>query len=122
VNNYGLYTVLDTDQWEGIFELYRFDDRELSGRAHRSTAGFVQLARRFDRLTPYARYEHAALDQNDPFFFAQASGGSYRRGALGLRFDLALSSALKLELGRTVETDRLRDEFSDALFQYAVRF
>jgi hypothetical protein len=105
-------------------ELYRFDDHELSaaGAPRRSTAGFAQLAYRFDRFTPYARYEHAALDQADPFFAAQTSGGSYRRGALGIRFDLALSSALKLELGHTVETDRLRDEFSDTLVQYAVRF
>jgi len=124
LNNYGLYTVLDTDHWESIVELYRFDDHELSavGVAHRSTAGFGQLAYRFERFTPYARYERAAFDQADPFFAAQSAGGSYRRGALGVRFDLALSSALKLELGHTVETDRLRNEFSDTLFQYAVRF
>jgi hypothetical protein len=124
VNNYGAYAVLDNDRWEIISEVYRFADDDLSagGASHGSTAGFAQAARRLGRFAPYARYEHAAFDQTDPFFAAQQSGVSYRRGALGVRFELALPSALKLELGRTIETDRFRNEFSDALFQYAIRF
>ncbi len=124
VNSYGAYAVLDNDRWEVISEVYRFADEDLSasGGSHASTAGFAQVARRLNRFTPYARYEHAAFDQSDPFFSAQVSGTSYRRGALGVRFELALPSALKLEFGRTIETDRLRNEFSDALFQYAIRF
>jgi hypothetical protein len=69
-----------------------------------------------------ARYERADLDQDDRFFAAQSFGASYHREALGLRFDLDISSALKLELANTHITDRTRDEYQEALMQYAVRF
>lgn len=124
VNNYGVYATFDTDRWENLIEFYHFDNEDLSGTSgsHHSNAGFVQLAYRLERFTPYARYERATLDQADAYFATQTSGGSYYRSALGIRFDLDLASALKLELGRTVETDRARDEFGDAMMQYAIRF
>ncbi len=124
VNNYGLYAVYDTDRWENIAEYYLFDNTDLSGTSgkHQSEAGFVQLGYRTGRLIPYARYERAALEQGDNFFAAQQFGGSYYREALGVRFDLDLSSALKLELAQTHLTDRAREQYSEALMQYAIRF
>lgn len=131
VNNYGLYVVYDTDHWENIAEFYVFDNKDLTGTGarHRSDAGFVQLAYRKGRFTPYARYERASLEQADNFFAAQDSGSSYHREALGLRFDLDLSSALKFEFAQTRLTDcglRLTDcgpdEYDEALIQYAIRF
>lgn len=124
VNTYGLYFAYDADRWEHIAELYVFDDEDLSGSggSHRSEAGFVQLAYRTGRLTPYARYERADLDQDDHFFSAQGAGVSYHREALGLRFDLALSAALKLELATTHTSDRAREPYEEALMQYAIRF
>ncbi len=124
VLNFGLYGVYDTDRWENIVEFYHFDNDDRSGTSgsHTSDAGFVQFAYRMNRFSPYARYERASLDQSDAYFAAQATGGSYYRTALGIRFDLDLSAAIKLELARTVETDRSRDEFSDAMMQYAIRF
>lgn len=124
VLNYGLYAVYDTDHWENIVEVYHFDDRDRSGTGgtHRSDAGFAQFAYRLNRFSPYLRYERAALNQQDAYFAAQSSGASYHRTAIGLRFDLDVSSALKLELGRTTETDRAEDEFGDAMMQYAIRF
>jgi len=124
VNNYGLYATFDTDRWENLLEFYHFDNDDLSGTSgsHNSNAGFVQIAYRLERFTPYTRYERAMLEQTDAYFAAQTSGGSYYRSAVGVRFDLNLASALKLEFGRTVETDRAREEFGDALMQYAIRF
>lgn len=124
VRNYGLYAVYDTDNWENLVEWYRFDDADQSGGtgSHRSNAGFLQVAYRVGRVAPYARYERSSLDQTDSYFSAQASGGSYYRTAAGIRFDLDLSAAIKLEFGRTTETDRAEDEFSDAMLQYAIRF
>jgi hypothetical protein len=84
--------------------------------------GFVQLAYRAGRLTPYARYERAVLEQSDNFFAAQRFGSSYYREALGVRFDLDLSSALKLELAQTHITDRAPEQYDEALIQYAIRF
>jgi hypothetical protein len=124
VNNYGLYVVYDTDHWENIAEFYAFDNDDLSGSSgrHQSEMGFVQLAYRAGRWTPYARHERADLDQTDNYFAAQRFGSSYYRTALGLRFDLDLASALKLELAQTHITDRVTDEFDEALMQYAIRF
>lgn len=124
VNNYGLYATYDTDRWENLLEFYQFDNDDRTGASgtHHSNAGFVQLAYRLGRFSPYARYERAALKQTDAYFAAQNSGGSYYRTAIGVRFDLDLASALKLELARTVETDRARDEFGEAIMQYAIRF
>jgi hypothetical protein len=124
VNNYGIYAVYSSDRWENMAELHFFDDREQTGAAgtHRSNAWFAQFAYRLDRLMPYVRYEQADLEQADPFFSAQTSGGSYNRVALGLRFDLELTSTVKLEFARTNNTDRLQEEYSEALMQYAIRF
>jgi hypothetical protein len=71
---------------------------------------------------PYLRYERAELNQRDNYFALQRAGMSYRRAALGLRFDIDLQSALKLEIARTKNTDRVVEQWTDALLQYAVRF
>jgi hypothetical protein len=121
---YGAYAVYDTDQWENMAELYLFDneDQSFGTGTHHSAAGFVQLGYRTRWGIPYARYERAALSQQDPYFFEQSSGGSYWRGALGLRFDLDLKSALKFELADTRFTDRNVYEYGEGLVQYAIRF
>ena len=74
-------------------------------------------------LTPYGRYEKAALNQNDGYFSAMNSGRSYRRGSLGLRYDLNPTTALKLEFGRTTEVQATGDATSNGIRgQVAVRF
>jgi hypothetical protein len=62
------------------------------------------------------------LDQGDNFFALQTNGMSYYRAAVGLRFDLDPKSALKLELGRTKNTDRNIEQWTDAMLDYAIRF
>ena len=62
------------------------------------------------------------LDQSDKYFALQADGMSYYRTALGLRYDIDLKSALKLEFAHTKNTDRLVDQWTDAMLQYAIRF
>jgi hypothetical protein len=124
VNMYGGYAVYDTDRWEHIAEFYLFDDEDVSGASgrHRSSAGFVQLGYRAPWGVPYARYERTSFDQSDNYFGAQATGFSYGRGALGVRYDLDLKSALKLELARTHVTDRTISWVDEILAQYAIRF
>lgn len=124
VNSYGSYLVYDTDQWENMAELYWFNDKDLSGAtgSHHSTAGFVQVGYRLTRTVPYLRYERTSLDQSDEYFQQQISGGSYHRTALGLRYDLDSKAALKFELATTRDTDRLRDQYNEALVQYAIRY
>ena len=124
VRSYGVYSTYDTDVWEGFAEFHLFNNFDLSGPTgtHHSDAGFVQLGYRAHRFTPYARYERGAFQQSDNYFAAQTYGGSYYRDALGIRFDIDLESALKLELADTHLTDRLVGSFSDVLLQYAIRF
>ena len=124
VRNYGLYVVQENDKWENIAEFYSFSNADLTGGTgnHRSNMGFVELAYRTDKWTPYARYERSDFDQTDNYFAALQYGGSYRREALGARFDLDLTSALKFELARTRLLDRVPREYDEALMQYAIRF
>jgi hypothetical protein len=124
VRMYGGYAVYDTDRWENIAEFYQFENEDLSGNTgkHRSEAGFVQLAYRASWGVPYVRYERAVLKQADPYFAQQNSGASYYRNAFGLRFDIDLKSALKLELAQTHVTDRALRQYNEALVDYAIRF
>ncbi len=124
LTNYGIYAVYDTDMFEALTEFYLFNNEDLSGHTgtHRSDAGFAQLGYRAGRYIPYIRYERAALQQSDPYFAAQHFGQSYYREALGLRFDIDVKSALKVEFANTQLTDRRRTDFGEALIQYAIRF
>ena len=124
VDNAGVYFAYETDRFEHLGEFYRFSDADLTGRepSRRSSAGFLQFAWRLPFATPYARYERAVLDQSDTYFALQVNGMSYYREALGLRFDLDPKSALKLEVGRTKNTDRFIEQWTDALLDYAIRF
>ncbi|MEJ8835649.1 hypothetical protein [Ramlibacter sp. AN1133] len=112
------------DNWEVLGEYYRFSDRNLdgAGSSHGSWAGYLQAGYLFGRWTPYARVERAALDQGDNYFAQQASGQSYDRGVIGLRFDIDARSAVKVELNRTHFTDRATAHVNEARFQYAIRF
>ena len=124
LNVHGLYAVYDSDRWEHIAEIYRFRNNDTGGGTglHTSTAGFAQFGMRLDRWTPYARYERSRLDQTDNYFAQQEFGASYHRGALGLRYDLDLKSALKFELAHTHIGDRSPGDYNEALFQFAIRF
>jgi hypothetical protein len=124
VDNTGVYFAYDTDRFEYLGEYYRFNNRNLTDGSpdRRSNAGFLQLAWRLPLAAPYVRYERAVLDQGDNFFALQTNGMSYYRAALGLRFDLDPKSALKLELGRTKNTDRNIEQWTDAMLDYAIRF
>ena len=124
LNVLGAHVAFDSDHWENMLEYYHFSNESIAGDGakHSSNAGFVQLARRAGDWTPYVRYERTQLDQADGYFAGQASGGSYHREALGLRFDIDLKSSLKLELADTHFTDRTQFSYSDVLTQYAVRF
>jgi hypothetical protein len=124
VRSYGTYAVYDTDRWEDIAELHFFDNTDLTGNtgSHHSDAGFIQMGYRAGRYTPYGRYERGSFQQSDPYFAAQINGNSYDREALGLRFDIDLSSALKMELALTRFTDRYITSDGEVLVQYAIRF
>lgn len=126
VNVHGVFAVLERGNWEVIGEYYGFRNEDLSGTTgtHASWAGFAQGGYTFGAAwTPYLRLEKAALDQTDNYFLGQTSGRSYQRQALGLRYKLNASAALKVELNRTVEENALAEPTTNEVrLQLAVQF
>ena len=131
----GAYLGYDERGWEVLGEYYRFRNVDLgSGAGHVSNLGFLQVGRSWNRWTPFARYEAATLDQGDSYFRSQASGRSYRRASLGLRYAIDARSSVKVELGDTRElAGSLVDQagnrepyaarrYQRAALQYAVAF
>jgi hypothetical protein len=121
----GGYFYLEARDWEAIGEYYRFRNKDLMAGSgtHASWAGFAQLGYTFaDLWTPYYRWEKASLDAADPYFATQASGRSYSRHVLGLRYNLNANAALKIEGNRTREFLGEEKSYSEARAQFAVRF
>lgn len=124
VNMLGGYAVYENEPWEIISELYSFRNKDLSGGTgnHSSWAGFVQGGYIFGDWLPYARLEKTSLSKNDSYFVNQASGRSYSRYALGVRYELNEYAVLKLEANRTRQPDQTDGDYNEAWFQYAIRF
>lgn len=123
---YGGHAVFADGRWEVMAEYFRFQNRDLWGGTgtHRSWAGYLQAGYRIGLATPYLRLENAQLSQADNYFAVQRYGRSYRRAALGLRYDLDPRSALKAELIGTDQEDvgTANDRYGEARFQYSIRF
>jgi hypothetical protein len=125
LNMLGAYGFYDGNDWELISEYYHFRNKDLSGVGgnRNSWAGFVQVGRTFRAdLTPFVRLEKANLDQNDNYFANLASGRSYRREVVGLRFDLNPKAAFKMEWSHTDESRDGGQRYNEAQLQYAIRF
>jgi hypothetical protein len=127
LNIVGGSAVYISDAWEVMSEYYGFNDKDKSGSSgtHKSKAGYLQVATTFNRLTPYIRFERAILDQADNYFSVQASGQSYARQALGLRYNLNQKAALKFELLNSsfkAETGRAALGYRSLFIQYAIGF
>jgi hypothetical protein len=120
----GGYAVYVENNWEVLSEYYRFrnNDKTNGTGAHQSWAAYMQAGRTIGSWTPYVRFERTALDQSDSYFSQQASGGSYDRGMLGVRYELDRNSAVKFEMGRTKFTDRDELTYREGRVQFAVRF
>lgn len=122
----GAFAALESGPWAIFAEGYHFADRSVAGdrRRRESNAGYLQASYQLNGLTPFARVEAADLDPRDRYFAAQTEGRSYRRLALGLRYDLDPRAALKLEYDRTIDRNHQGpdDRYHEARVQYAIRF
>jgi hypothetical protein len=81
-----------------IAEVIAVQHSELPGGArHRSYAGFVEVGRAFDDVTPYARYEVTRFpDEGDPYY-GKASGDGYQAATLGVKHSTSENVALKAQ-------------------------
>ena len=120
-----------SNEWEVMGEYYRFNDKDKSSGTgtHTSWADYLQIGRSFNDLTPYVRFERTVLSQLDSYFSNQASGQSYARQALGLRYNLNPKAALKFELlnssfkeDLTGTTPRTAYGYRSFYAQYAIGF
>ena len=116
-----------SNDWEVMGEYYGFNDKDKSGGTgtHKSWADYLQIGKSFNNLTPYVRFERTVLDQLDNYFSMQASGQSYARQALGLRYNLNQKAALKFELLNSsfkAESGRTALGYRSLFVQYAIGF
>ena len=127
LNMLGGSIVYLANDWEALSEYYGFNNKDKSGSTgtHSSWAGYLQVGKNFNNLTPYARFEKTTLDQSDNYFSMQTSGQTYDRQSLGLRYDLNPKAALKFELVNSdlaLEPGRVASSFRSLYTQYAVGF
>jgi hypothetical protein len=84
--------------YEQLNEVVIIRDTPAGGGATSTTTGvYTQLSRRFGRLSPYVRYEHLDMAQDDPLFGAL---GSISGPSLGVRYDFRDLAALKVQWDR----------------------
>jgi hypothetical protein len=100
LNMLGSSVVYMVNDWEALSKYYHFNDNDKIGAtgSHKSWAAFMRVGKSFNDWTPYIRFKHAVLSQQDNYFAMQASGQSYARLSLGLRYSLNSNAALKVEL------------------------
>ena len=83
--------------WEYLSEGYLVRHKTSGDTAHLTPAGFVQLAHKFNALTPYARFSYVnAVSADQAWPFVGASGLHYGPG-VGIRWDFCTLAALKLQ-------------------------
>ena len=117
----GAYVVYEENGWEVLGESYYFNNRS-EGKSRRSNAGFLQVGKNFGAVTVFGRTERTSLSQDDPFFSQQASGRSYKRNAVGLKYDFSPVAAFKFELFRHRQVVSIVDAYTEGQLQMAVRF
>lgn len=133
----GAFEEWDVGNWEWLTEYYHFNNTTLLNTTgpsftpvassadgkHTSSAAYTQVSYLFQgRISPYLRYEVTNFDQADPYFTSLDGGLSFRRGLIGVRYDVSPAACVKLEMDRT---DAKRDGgnwYTDARLQLAVRF
>ena len=106
---YNGHIVYHNAQWELIAEGYLISDHAAKGGGtHNSPAFFVQASRKFDSLTPYARFTYYNVSLNDPLYTVAWAGGinagKHYGPSVGLRYDLSNFVALKAQYDYLVDT------------------
>lgn len=131
LNILGGSAVYLANDWEVMSEYYQFSDKDISatsvtpGSSYKSRAGYLQVGKEFNNLTPFVRLERAVLNQKDNYFGDQETARAYSREAIGLSYSLNQKAALKFEvLSSKFEADAVRGagSFNSILAQYAIRF
>jgi hypothetical protein len=125
MNILGAYAATEGDLWELNAEYYRWFNQDVSGGTgnYQSWGGFAQLGYHLGKWTPYVRVEQGIFNQKDNYFALLDGGRSYSLQALGLRYELTATSALKFEADHVnTRTSPPTSAFNRLLMQWAMRF
>jgi Phosphate-selective porin O and P len=121
----GAFSHWTPGDWELMAEYYQFNNRphDNTGPSHSSNAWYVEADYTWHGLlTPLARFEQDALNQEDGVFQFLLGGKSYKRALVGVRYDLTPQTAIKVDANHT---DMNRDggkSYNEAHVQVAIRF
>ena len=75
--------------------------------------GYIQGGYRFGRTTPYLKAEHMERRYEDPFYRQLTEPLMEEKFAAGVRYDLGIHAALKLEVSYCMETEYEIEEEED---------
>ncbi len=101
---------------ELLSEFYQILDKDKESFS--SNAWYVQGGYKIaGRITPYVRFEKVMVDENDPYFIALGTS-DLKKTIAGMRFDIMLTSSLKIE-ARFINSI---DNFQEYGIQWAFAF
>ena len=79
-----------------LTEFYQISDKD--SKTFQNHAWYVQGGYKIaDRYTPYIRFEHVEVNENDPYFTALGTS-DFDKTVVGIRFDIIPISSLKAEV------------------------
>jgi hypothetical protein len=96
----GFHVALEREKLEIVAEYLYWDHEPDKGEGLSNTGSgyYIQVASRldgqFEKLKPYLRFDKISADENDIFF---AKDQSFESTTLGLRYDIASYTSLKIE-------------------------
>lgn len=91
------HAVYKSGPWEYLSEGYLVNHKTAGDAEHNTPAGFVQLAHKFNTLTPFTRFSYVNAVSGDRLWpFVGADGLHYGPG-VGVRWDFCNLAALKLQ-------------------------
>lgn len=101
---------------ELLSEFYQIRDK--AKESFSSNAWYMQGGYKIaGRFTPYVRFERVTVDENDPYFIALGQSDS-KKTITGMRYDIMLTSSLKIE-ARFINSI---DNFQEYGIQWAFAF
>jgi hypothetical protein len=108
----------------GVFEqlnevVFVRDTPTGEARTSTTTGFYTQFSRRFDRLSPYIRYEHLDVPQDDPLF---GTLGGVSGPSIGVRYDFRDLAALKIQWDRFTRRPGTSDAINAVTAQVAFTF
>ncbi len=91
------HLVYKDQDWEWLSEAYGMYHGTEDGPSTWSKAFYVQLGRKFGKITPYARFTYLDADPKDEVYQLVGQSGRHWGPSIGVRYDLSDYVALKAQ-------------------------